>query len=80
MTHPISAIGVVLLIAAVTAAPLALYTWFRPALDTPGWGGVIYAILVGQAWMLVRLALRLTLLGAQTALYQSAGSSTIRGK
>ena len=80
VTHPISAIGVVLLLAAVTAAPLALYTWFRPALDTPGWGGVIYAILVGQAWMLVRLALRLTLLGAQTALYQSAGSSAMRGK
>jgi len=75
VTHPISAAGVVLLIAVVAAVPLALYTWMRPSVVTPGWGGVIYVVLVGQAWMFARLTLRLTLLGAQTALYQSAGST-----
>lgn len=80
MTHPIATIVVVLLIAVIAAAPLALYTWLRPAVVTPGWSGVIYAVLVGQAWMFTRLTLRLTLLGAQTALYQSASSSAMRGK
>jgi len=79
-THPIATIGVVLLVAIVSAVPLGLYTWLRPTMITPGWGGVIHAILLGQAWMLARLALRMTLLGAQTALYQSASSSTMRGK
>ncbi len=78
-THPVATIGVVLLIAAAAVVPLTLYTWLRPTLITPGWGGVIYAILVGQVWMLTRLALRLTLLGAQTALYQSAGPSSTGG-
>ncbi len=80
VTHPFSATGVVLLLAVVTAVPLALYTWLRPTVVTPGWGGVIYAVMAGQVWMLTRLALRLTLLGAQTALYQSASSNTNLGK
>lgn len=70
--HPVSALGVVVLIGLVAAVPLALYTWARPSMVTPGWGGVIYAILLGQAWILARLTLRLSLLGAQTSLYQSA--------
>ena len=64
----------------LAAAPLALYTWLRPTVATPGWSGVVYAVMVGQAWMLARLTLRLTLLGAQTALYQSASSSSSLGK
>jgi hypothetical protein len=80
VTHPIASCGVVLLIAIVSAVPLGLYTWLRPTMITPGWGGVIYAILLGQAWMLARLTLRMTLIGAQTSLYQSASSSTMRGK
>jgi hypothetical protein len=79
-THPFSATGVVLLMAVLTAVPLGLYTWLRPTVVTPGWGGVIFAVMVGQAWMLTRLTLRLTLLGAQTSLYQSASSSTSLGK
>jgi hypothetical protein len=79
VTHPLRAVGVVLLIAAAAAAPLALYTWLRPTILTPGWGGVIHAVLIGQAWIITRLVLRLTLLGAQTALYQSAGSNSMHG-
>ena len=80
VTHPFAATGVVFLIAVAAAVPLALYTWLRPGVVTPGWGGVIYAVMVGQAWMLARLTLRLTLLGAQTALYQSSSSSANLGK
>ncbi|NIQ83603.1 MAG: hypothetical protein GTN83_01890 [Acidobacteria bacterium] len=76
--HPFSAIGVVLLVGVVAAFPLSLYVWLRPSLITPGWAGIVYAIVVGQAWMLARLTLRLSLLGAQTALYQSAGSASPR--
>ena len=80
LTHPVRAIGVVLLIALAGVVPLALYTWFRPSVITPGWGGVIHAILIGQVWIVTRIALRLTLLAGQTAVYQSAGSRTIRGR
>ncbi|NIM62632.1 MAG: hypothetical protein GTO30_13620, partial [Acidobacteria bacterium] len=73
LTHPFSASGVLVLIYAVSAVPLALYTWLRPSVATPGWGAAVYAVLVGQAWMILRLALRLTLVGSQTALYQAAG-------
>ena len=80
VTHPLRSLGVVLLLLLVTAVPLALYVEFRPSAITPGWGGVIHAILIGQAWLVARLTLRLTLLGAQTSLYQTSSGSAIRGK
>ncbi len=76
LMHPFSAAGIVLVFGIVAAVPLTLYVWLRPSLITPGWGGLIYAIFVGQLWMLARITLRLSLLGAQTALYQSAGSGS----
>ena len=82
VTHPLRTMGLVLSIGLITAIPLGLYIGFRPSTVTPGWSGVIYAILMGQAWLVARLALRLSLVAGQTALYQSAGatSSANRGK
>jgi hypothetical protein len=75
ITHPISALGLVLAIAFASAGPLALYVWLRPSVVTPGWGGVIWAILVGQLWIVTRLVLRLTLVAGQTSLYRAASAS-----
>lgn len=83
-THPLSTLGLVLTIAFVSAGPLALYVWLRPSVVTPGWAGVIWVVLVGQAWIVTRLVLRLTLVAGQTSLYQTASasptSSVSRGK
>jgi hypothetical protein len=80
--HPVRSLGLVLLMVLITAIPLALYVVLRPSVVTPSWLGVAYAILIGQAWILSRMALRLTLVAGQTALYQSAGvtSSASRGR
>ena len=75
ITHPLSTLGLVLVIAFVSAGPLALYVWLRPSVVTPGWGGVIWAVAVGQLWIVARLVLRLTLVAGQTSLYRTASSS-----
>ncbi len=67
---PLRTFGLVLLIAGVGAVALYLYSQVAPGVGQATWLAVIGAFLVSQLFLIVRLGLRLTLLGAELDLYE----------
>jgi hypothetical protein len=63
--------GIYFGLALVGAILLALYAMLAPGATQSTFAGVLFAFIVGQVFLLARLALRLTLLGSQTAYYQA---------
>lgn len=77
--HPGRTLGLYYAIALGSALLLALYSVLTPGAGQSTTAGVLWAFLVAQVFVGVRLVVRLTLMGAQMSLYQ-ASSSVSRGR
>ncbi len=72
LTHPGSALGLYLLLAAVGLLLVWLYSLVAPGPGQSGATTILLAFLVGQIYLIARLGLKLWFLAGQTALFQSA--------
>ena len=70
--HPGKAIGLYLGLALITLTVIASYASVAPGPDQSTALGIALAFLVGQLFLLARLALRLTFFSAQMRLYESS--------
>lgn len=68
-THPVATLGLTLWFAAGGVVVLWLYKLLAPGVGQASWLAVIGAFLVGQLFLLARLAVRLSLLGGELQLY-----------
>ena len=73
LSRPVKTFGVYYVLLVVSALTIALYAVVAPGTGQATAVGVALAFAVGQAFIVVKLVLRLTLLGAQTAVYRDAG-------
>lgn len=71
VAHPVRTFGLYAGIALMWVVILALYAAVAPGPAQSGWVTVILAFLVGQLMVILRLGLRVSLLGGETALYRS---------
>ncbi len=69
--HPGKTIGLYLALALVALMAIVLYTFLAPGAGQSTAISIALAFLVGQLYLVVRLALRLTFFGAQMRLYES---------
>lgn len=77
--HPGKTIGLYLLLALVALLVIALYAILAPGPGQSTTAGVALALLLGQLFLVARLAVRLTFFGAQMRLYESARFSGATG-
>ena len=71
LTHPGAVLGIYYSIALVGVILLAIYAMLAPGARQSTIVGVSLAFIAGQVFLFARLALRLTLLGSQTAFFQA---------
>jgi len=70
LTHPLQTLGLYAVVGTLTLVLVAIYAGVAPA-GGPSTGlGVLAAFLLGQAYLVSRLGLRLSLLGAELTLYR----------
>lgn len=69
--NPVRTLGLYGGIALLWVVILALYALVAPGPGQSTWLGVILAFVVGQGMLILRLGLRVSLLGGETALYRS---------
>jgi len=67
--HPLRTSGLYLVLVFAAVLLLTLYAWLGPGSAQAGWVSVALAFAAGQLYLLLRIALRLALLGAQTELF-----------
>ncbi len=72
LAHPGSALGLYLLLTAVSLLLVWLYSLVAPGPGQSGATTILLAFLVGQIYLIARLGLKLWFLAGQTALFQSA--------
>jgi hypothetical protein len=72
LAHPGSALGLYLLLTAVSLLLVWLYSLVAPGPGQSGAATILLAFLVGQIYLIARLGLKLWFLAGQTALFQSA--------
>ncbi|MFQ5817708.1 MAG: hypothetical protein ACE5H2_07115 [Terriglobia bacterium] len=70
--HPGKTFGLYLLLLAVGLVLLYGYSLVAPGPGQSSWATILLAFLIGQAYLLARLVLKLWFLGSQTVLFQSA--------
>jgi hypothetical protein len=75
--RPVKTFGVYYALLAASALTIALYALVAPGAGQTTAVGVVLAFAVGQAFIVVKLVLRLTRLGAQAAVYRDAGRRTV---
>jgi hypothetical protein len=80
LTNPLRTYGLFLLFAAAGAIVLAVYAGVAPGAGQVGWAAVLFAFALGQAVLVVRLMLKLGLLGAEAAFYASSRGNERRGR
>jgi hypothetical protein len=73
--HPAKTLGLYYGYLLVTGFLLVVYALVAPGIGQQTWRAVIWAFAGGQLFLLLRLLVRLSLLGGQTALYQAHGST-----
>ena len=71
IANPGRTLGLYYGVALVGALALAVYSLLAPGVGQSSWVGVLFAFVVGQLFLIVKLILRLALLGGETALYRS---------
>jgi len=69
LRHPLRTGGLYVALAALGALLLALWAWLGPGTAQAGWIAVVLAFAAGQLYLLLRTALKLVLLGAETELF-----------
>lgn len=72
MTHPIRTLGVYLVMGSLGLLLAALYYFVSPGPAGSGMGLIVLALIVGQAYLLLRWVLRVSLLGAESIVYREA--------
>lgn len=72
--HPVRTLTLTISWCLVGAAALWLYSRIAPGAGQASWTAVVWAFLVGQAALVVRIGLRLGLLAGATRLYQERSS------
>ena len=70
--RPLATFGVVALVGLAGCLVIWLYSLVAPGVGQASWTAVIAAFVVGQLFLIARLGLRLTLLGAELDLYERA--------
>ncbi len=71
LRHPFKTCGVYLGFGLVATALLVLYASLAPGAGPASFPGIVFALLLGQAYLGLRLFLRLGLLGGQLSLYRA---------
>lgn len=71
-THPAKTAGLYYGFLLVSGLLLGLYAMLAPGVSQSTWSAVIWAFVQGQAFLILRMYVRLSLLAGQTALYQQA--------
>ena len=71
IAHPLPALGLYFGVLALGAVMLAVYAAMAPGTTQAGPFAIGVAFVVGQVFLLAKLFVRLTLLGGQTAMFQS---------
>ena len=74
LSRPLRTVALYGMLGLVSAVLLLLYGWIAPVAGPSSLGGVAMAFLAAQAYLMLKLALRLSLLGGLVALHPSAGS------
>jgi hypothetical protein len=72
LRRPLRTFGLMLLVAAIGAGLLLLYSVASPGVGQASWTAVLVAFLVSQLFLFARLGLRVALLAAELELYESA--------
>jgi hypothetical protein len=75
LSHPIKTMGLYYGLGAVGVLLLALYAWIAPGANQSTVTGVALAFLVGQAFLIVKLMLRLTFYASQMMLYETVSTA-----
>jgi hypothetical protein len=78
LSHPGGVLGIYYGIALVSAILLAIYAMLAPGAGQSTIVGIAFAFIAGQAFLFVRLIVRLTLLGSQTAYFQAMSRTVPR--
>lgn len=79
LTHPIRTLGVYFSMGLLGLVLTAVYFFVVPGVAGSGLGIMVLALLVGQAYLLLRWVLRISLLGAEAILFQSIHGYLRRG-
>ncbi len=69
--HPGKSFGLYALLVAMAAAVMLIYGVFAPGAGQSDWVAVLIAFAVGQAYLVVRILVKLWFLSSQTILFQS---------
>jgi hypothetical protein len=72
VTHPIRALGVYSIMGLLGLLLAAVFYTPAPGVGSPGVGSILIALVVGQLYLLLRWALRISLLGAESSVFQAA--------
>jgi hypothetical protein len=70
LAHPLRTFALCLFFGVAGVLGLALYAWVAPGAGSSTFGGLLYAFLLGQLFLIGRLVLHLSLLGSQLELYR----------
>ncbi len=73
LSRPLRVFGIYGGLGLVWAILLGIYTWVGPGAGPASIVGVLLAFLAGQLMLLARIAVRLALLGSETAFYRNTG-------
>jgi hypothetical protein len=76
IAHPVKTLGLYYAIGLITFALVAAYTATAPGATQSSTLGIAVAFLFGQFYLVLRLFLRVSLLGAQMSLYQGLSGTT----
>ena len=74
ISRPLRTAGLYGIFAVVSAAVLGVYAWLAPVAGPSSYLGLILAFAFGQAYLIGRLTLRLSLLGGMISLHPADGS------
>lgn len=69
-SHPFQTLGLYVAFAAISLVALIFYSTLGPGIGQQTWTAVLIAFGVGQGFLILRLVFRLSLLGAEMALFQ----------
>ena len=70
LTHPFRTLGIALVLGGVWAGGSAVYAWANPGVGQDSTGKVLGVLLLGQAYIVFRVVVKLWLYGSEVGLYE----------
>ena len=68
-THPVAIAGIIAVFSALTGVLFVLYKFLAPGVTESSAWGIVAALVITQLFLVAKVALRIALLGSETALY-----------